>query len=269
MTYFSYFPIIPYEVDGNAARYRNARNILVRTKITNYLRDTAGISSSYFIADGERPDTLAYKIYGRADLHWLILLMNEIHDPYRDWALNSAQLEARISDLYPGIAVYLRDSTLLIDEGASVYLKGEDGSYARIGTVRRWDPTYLKLEVEGTEELTADNATVRIGEDGADIATFRSELNRTSIHHFEKDGFILASFGSVENPDVVGLPNQPERTPLIISYANGSSPEVAQMAVDNSTHEQTVNDGKREIRILKPQLIDDIFRLMREAFKTG
>jgi hypothetical protein len=182
--------------------------------------------------------------------------------------LNADQLEAFIADKYPGIAIYMRESTVRIADGEAVYLKS-GVTYTAIGTVRKWDPTYLKLEVEGTETQTPEDAVIRIGSQGEDIATFRSELNRSAVHHFEENGFVLASFGSVENPDVVGLPNEPERTPLIISYANGSSPVVARMAVDNSTYEQTRNDGKREIRILKPQLIDDLFRLMREAFRTG
>ena len=217
------------------------------------------------MVDGERPDTLSYKLYGRADLHWLILLVNEIHDPYFGWPLSSSQLEAHIDDRYPGIAIYLKSSSENIKQGQDVYLKS-GSSYSKIGTVMKWSPTYLKLEVSETTTLISNNSVIRIGEEGDDVDVFRSELNKYAIHHFEKDGLEVASFASFSSLDSIPLPNEAE--PIIVSYAKGTSTEIALLAVDNYAYEQRINDGKREIRVLKKDYLEDVFRLMRESFKV-
>lgn len=271
MTYFSYFPTTQYATNQQNVEFLNVKNILLRAKINEYLKESGGISSTYFVKEGERPDTISHKIYGRSDLHWLILLANEIHNPYFDWPMSSSQLEAHTDKKYPGIAVYLRTTDLLIEGGESVYYTDTDtgdAEYELLGTVHKWDPTYLKLEVSGSTDILT-NGRIRIGEDGDPIGVFRSELNKYSVHHFEYQGLEIASFASTSFVDQVGLPNQPERTPIIQSYASqGSTPEVASLLIDNYSYEQRRNDGNREIRYIRREFIDTIHRLMRDAFKV-
>ena len=53
---------------------------------------------SHYIADGETPDVLAYRFYGSSDYHWLILICNDIVNPYESWPLpNSKVLEMTVA----------------------------------------------------------------------------------------------------------------------------------------------------------------------------
>jgi len=269
MSYFSYFPMTNYELNFNSLEYKMVRNILVRAKFNESLKQSESLSSAYFVKDGERPDTLSYKIYNRSDLHWLILLVNEMHDPYYSWPMSQSQLDSYIDKKYPGVAIYLATVDLIAAKGDNVYQKS-DGVYTKIGTVHKWDPTYLKLEVDGTDELISVDSctgfTIRVGETGRDVTAFRTELNKYSINHFNNQGLEVGAFASIEDPERVPLPNQEGR--LIETYAkNGSTPTIQNYVVDNYTHEQELNDARREIRVLKPEYTDTVFRLMRNAFK--
>lgn len=43
----------------------------------------------YNIVGGDRPDLIAYKLYGNPNLYWLILYLNNIYDPYHEWKKDS------------------------------------------------------------------------------------------------------------------------------------------------------------------------------------
>lgn len=52
------------------------------------------------ITDGETPETLSHKYYGTAGDHWVILLVNNIVDPYFDWVLSNRELVDMIKATY-------------------------------------------------------------------------------------------------------------------------------------------------------------------------
>ena len=62
------------------------------TNTTNYFYHT--------VKEGETPETLAHKYYGNAYFHWIIILMNNIVDPYYDWALPANKFEAMLTMKY-------------------------------------------------------------------------------------------------------------------------------------------------------------------------
>ena len=65
----------------------------------------ASISSyyDYTVQEGDRPDTLAYDYYGSASYTWLVLLANDIKDPYYDWPLFGDNFDAYIIKKYGGL----------------------------------------------------------------------------------------------------------------------------------------------------------------------
>ena len=46
------------------------------------------------------PSCLAFKIYGDSELHWIILLTNNITDRYYQWPLNSNDFENYLNNKY-------------------------------------------------------------------------------------------------------------------------------------------------------------------------
>lgn len=87
--YFTLFPITPYSVDANN---KNALDIV--TSITTRfafeptLKQNISLFSPYLIKDSDTPESIAYKIYGSSERHWIVLSFNNIIDPQYDWPLN-------------------------------------------------------------------------------------------------------------------------------------------------------------------------------------
>lgn len=53
----------------------------------------AGAFQHYFIRNGERIERVAQKAYGDDKLYWVILIYNNIVDPYNDLPLDNEELE--------------------------------------------------------------------------------------------------------------------------------------------------------------------------------
>ena len=76
MTYFTNFPKIPYEfiIDGKSVLINVvdiALNVRARkAALKNYL-----IYDEYDIEEGETPESISEKLYGKPHFHWLIMLI--------------------------------------------------------------------------------------------------------------------------------------------------------------------------------------------------
>jgi len=97
--YFSYFPKILYDVEGNG-NPKVVTDILRRVKSRDGTNEDFSALSEYNVANGETPETVSYKLYGTVDYYWIILLVNNIKDRYYDWPLNEQQFETYVNGKY-------------------------------------------------------------------------------------------------------------------------------------------------------------------------
>jgi hypothetical protein len=84
----------------NDNNYKLLPNILKRVKLRSGLRSGAFLFDSYNVKDGERPEDIAYKYLGDAELHWVILMTNNITDRYYQWPLTQPQFQEHLEDKY-------------------------------------------------------------------------------------------------------------------------------------------------------------------------
>ena len=99
MSYFNRFPLMAYDVAGNE-NYKLLPNIIKRVKLRSGLRSGAFLFDTYDVKDGERPEDVAYKWFGDAQLHWVILMTNNITDRYYQWPLTQPQFQEHLTDKY-------------------------------------------------------------------------------------------------------------------------------------------------------------------------
>lgn len=84
--YFSYFPTVEHDLTNNGQKV-TLTNILRRFIVRSDIQERSDIFYEYDVQSGDRPDTIAEKYYGDADLAWLVLHFNTIIDPVFEWAL--------------------------------------------------------------------------------------------------------------------------------------------------------------------------------------
>ena len=79
--YFSNFPQIQYTLPS-LNRVNTVTDVTRRFVIRDFYKKNLFSFFKYDIIEGQRPDSVAYDLYGDTTLDWLILLPNEILDPY-------------------------------------------------------------------------------------------------------------------------------------------------------------------------------------------
>jgi len=99
MSYFSHFPLMTYDVKGNK-NYKLLPDILRRVKLRSGLRSGSFMFDNYDVKDGERPEDVAFKWFGDAQLHWVILMTNNVTDRYYQWPLTQPQFQEHLTDKY-------------------------------------------------------------------------------------------------------------------------------------------------------------------------
>ena len=88
-----------YDIKGDE-NYKLLPDILRRVKLRSGLRSGAFLFENYDVKDGEKPEDVAYKWFGDAEYHWIILMTNNITDRYYQWPLSQPQFAEHLTDKY-------------------------------------------------------------------------------------------------------------------------------------------------------------------------
>ena len=99
MSYFSRFPLFVYDVKNNN-NYKLLPDILRRVKLRATIKSGGMLFDKYDVKEGEKPEDVAFKWFGDPELHWVILMTNNITDRYYEWPMNQAQFAEFLTDKY-------------------------------------------------------------------------------------------------------------------------------------------------------------------------
>jgi hypothetical protein len=113
MSYFSTFPYIEYQYPDDVIRI--IKNISIRPSIVEEFFGVHSNFETYDVQDGDTPETLAYDFYGDVNLHWAIMLTNNVLNIYKDWPKATSQLDSYLRDKY-GKAVTNKGNTVTLND---------------------------------------------------------------------------------------------------------------------------------------------------------
>ena len=99
MSYFSKFPLTTYDIKGNDIR-KLLPDILRRVKLKTVIKSGGMLFDKYDVKEGEKPEDIAFKWFGDPELHWVILMTNNVTDRYYDWPMNQVQFAEFLTDKY-------------------------------------------------------------------------------------------------------------------------------------------------------------------------
>ena len=99
MSYFSKFPVITYDIKGDKIR-KLLPDILRRVKLRASIKSGGMLFDKYDVKEGEKPEDVAFKWFGDPELHWVILMTNNVTDRYYGWPLNDVQFAEFLTDKY-------------------------------------------------------------------------------------------------------------------------------------------------------------------------
>lgn len=125
MSYFSQFNKLNYTFpDGNIRLFNN---LSIRLNLLDRVKEEDTRFESYYIQNGDTPDTISYKVYDRPDFHWCILLANNIFNIYKQWPKTNLQLEEYIIEKYTK-QKNQNDSDVILSRTASLEFANFKGS---------------------------------------------------------------------------------------------------------------------------------------------
>lgn len=269
--YFGKIPTITYKMFNNSNSVNVVRNITLCSKFTDFFKQNGEqLFVDYKIRDGDKPETLAYRVYGNAQLHWVILLFNNIVNPYFEWPLEYSELESQILSTYPGSAVFVditssfyKTNGKKLSPEKSQFIVGNEISHENdhwTGTIRSWDPTLRKIEIENISGILDDDIpstyTGKIITENIDGDEFEATMRRVvfdntyALHHFEDDeGNYLDPYedfiGRTLASDTESSLNQ---SYLLKNYIENSADT---NVIVNRRYEEVENDNRRNIKLLK------------------
>ena len=107
MAYFKNFPSIYYNfiVKGEDTFFI-LKDITVNFRVLKRALENVTIYDEYDVVDGETPEIVSQKIYGRSDYHWVIMIFNNRVDYLSEWVMTYDRLEQYCKDKYGEEEIY-------------------------------------------------------------------------------------------------------------------------------------------------------------------
>ena len=243
MPHFSNFPSVLY-------RFGNELDPVIFQKLGTYVdiidqvKDDITVYADYTVLDGERPDILSYKIYGDIRYYWLFYYIN---DNIREegWPLSAQEVFDQMEKYYP---------------------------HQFIRTYDNWFKSDFKL---------GNRATGKKSGAFGDIIQTHPDLGQIIVNvengfSFQKAEVVEAGFGFF-NPDTINVQFTGKQYNAVHHYedANGNYVDIDPLQPDPSNvtpitfSERFIeeNEKRRRIRIIKPDVINQIYSEFNKALK--
>jgi len=179
--YFKNFPTIPYDAVGSG-QTKDVKNILRRVSVRSKVKANVLFYDTYDVKEGESPESIADKLYGDPELHWIVLLVNDITDRYHQWPMTYAQFLQFVNDkyadpngvhhyeiaqssgdttktieVYNNSALYTGDTDFYSNATTITNIEYEENRQDELRKIRLLDPQYVGQFVEEYETLMKES----------------------------------------------------------------------------------------------------------------
>ena len=91
--YFENYPVIIY-------KNKDVTNLLRRIAIRSKVKTNTLFFDTYDVKEGETPEIIADKLYGDPQLHWVIMIVNNVVDRYHGWPMFGNQFLDYVNEKY-------------------------------------------------------------------------------------------------------------------------------------------------------------------------
>ena len=179
--YFSSFPKIQYDSKGQG-NPKVVTNLLKRVAIRAKVKDSAMMYDTYDIRSGDTPESLADRLYNNSQLHWVILMTNDITDRYHQWPMYERQFNTYLNEkydnpdgvhhyeisqssgdtktkieVYANEALYTGDTDFYSNATIITNREYEEGEQDKKRKIRLLDPSFIDQFVQEFELLMSES----------------------------------------------------------------------------------------------------------------
>lgn len=261
--YFDSFPTIDYDMYRNK-KTREVVDILRRVRIREDYKNLVQTYSSGELAEGERPDIVATKLYGRPELHYILMIMNGVVDPYHDWVKDDKTLENYIRVKYPDRSLLFTDASRAVDEILLVNETITGSSSGATGTVVKFDMSLLQLTYKLTSTSNfADGDTITGGTSADSVVVSGAPTYEwDGVHHYEIQ---QEQAGGITNRYRVD--NSVTTMKLVDDLSDNAVTLYNLTTVTNFDYEVASNEEKRKVTYLNEDFVSQFESEFKEKIQ--
>jgi hypothetical protein len=241
--FFDNFPEIQYTLADGKIVY--IKDFFRKSKIEQDSIASLTEYELYSLTDGERPDTLASKLYGDSDLHWTFFIVNELEN-YYDWHKDVLTFERYIDKKYPGQYAIGSASTDIVNrpinssDQTHKFLLGEKvTSASAMGRILLVEPSMNRIAIETVDGSFVSNETI---------------TGKVSTKSFTPTSVINHRDGAKYYENAIGL--------------RRNTPAAGYTVKTIYNTEFETNESKRHIKIISPGIIDNIVRRFEKVMTS-
>lgn len=174
---FEDFPLLAYTLNDYSSE-QVVTDIFRRIILSKEFSQNSAFFEDYEVLHGETPEEISYRFYGTTELHWLVLMVNDIIDPRFEWPTSQENLLLDVETKYGGQDSIFTNKNALDKKGYRVetfFLLTEDSTHK--------NPKRLVSETD-SENFTkqpiayANSSSIFSFETHYDIEEKRNETNR-------------------------------------------------------------------------------------------
>ena len=213
-------------------------NISAYAEVLDDIRVSSEFYQDYYIQSGERADQTSYSIYGDPSLHWTFYLMNpKLRE--QGWPLSSSELTQKVKKDYPNY-VLVSNSDLANNLKGGQIIRGETSGVDSTVLHINYDLGQITIDkkLENTPESLRDMQT-----DSALNVTYVSQSEEhLAAHHYTIGGVITDINPFVDIP-------------------------LSAIKVTNQEFYVSNNDNLKQIRIIKPNVINQVTNAFYDAIR--
>ena len=249
-TYFNNFPRTLYRF-GDEDTTNTVQDISTYVEIFDAIKDNASAYTYYHIQDRERPDQTSFKLYGTVDYYWTFFALND-NIREQGWPLSNRELYNKTLKDFPNTTITTRNLLALIFKVGETIQGLSSGATATVHH-RNIDLGQLVINnVSGTfqtgETLVTTSETPFI--DGVPFISKNIVLNSISdeylsAHHYENVDGIHVDFDPTVGPGAL------------------------MTEITHSDRYIRVNDKLKEIRVLKANVITQVYDAFNDALRNA
>lgn len=290
--YFRNFPTISYTKQNGEKEI--IQDIITRIGFIESVKTEAETFIIYNVPDGYSPENIAEDVYGDQQLFWVVLLFNDFLDPLYSIPLRSRSLDNYTERKYRSKTLFITQENNLnsfffdtnsFKEGDTItlYRAGnlatrykDSGVDKVLGVVKRFIPELSAIELDSlVGNINRGDIIVR-GYDNEVRATVAKVVDSIyAPHHFESAGSKLNPLATPpddngyqvpigQTGDGFGIPVTPALT-VLDNYINQND---TQYVFTNQDYEFKKNETNRSIKLLSPELLDNVLREFNEVLET-
>jgi hypothetical protein len=99
--YFGHFNNLKYDFSfDNSSLVDKVQDLMTRVNMKITESEKRIMCNDYHVKSGERPETIAFNMYKNPELHWTILYINGIVNPYSEWYMDELSFEQYVRSKY-------------------------------------------------------------------------------------------------------------------------------------------------------------------------